>query len=251
MYTFKKHYLCHRFTKRSHMKRILTVFFLIIFTLTAKAQRPDLPGQLLFDFGFNSWSNNPTGSSLSWFESKTVNMAYYYDLPIGNGGWTITPGIGMSWEKYSFSNNTTMVSQIVDDQRFIRVVDLNEQFGDNLDFDKSKLGINYIDLPLEIRWYAKRNQYSKGFRVGVGGKVSYRYSSFTKLKFEDPLQDPRMLKDRQNIGLDRWRYGLQLRIGWGGIGVFAFYELSDKFSNPPLGGVDTSTFTWGLSLTGF
>lgn len=233
------------------MKRILTLLFLITITFSAKAQRPDLPGQLLFDFGFNNWFDEPTGAELNWFQSKTVNMTYYYDLPIGNGGWTITPGLGMSWEKYSFDNNTTLVSSVVNDQRIIRVTDLNDEFGDNLSFDKSKLGLFYIDLPLEIRWYAKRNQYSKGFRVGFGGKVSYMYSSFTKLKFEDVLEDPRMIKDRQKLGFDRLRYGLQLRAGWGGFGVFAFYELSDKFKNPPLGGVNTSTFTWGISLTGF
>lgn len=233
------------------MKRILSLSFLILFCFNAKAQKPDLPGQLLVDFGFNNWTSTPTGAELNWFQSNTFNMAYYYDLPIGNGGWTFTPGVGMSWEKYAFDNNTNLVSRINNDQRFTQVVDLNDEFGDNLNFDKSKLGLYYVEIPLEIRWYAKRDKYSKGFRVAAGGKISYLYSSFTKIKFEDPLRDQRMLKDRQELGFNRFRYGVQIRAGWGGFGVFGFYELSNKFDSPPIGGVDTSGFTWGISLTGF
>lgn len=251
MYTFKKHYLCHRFTKRSHMKRILSLLFLVTLSFSAYAQKPDLPGQLLFDFGFNSWSETPNDLSLDWYKSKTVNMTYYYDLPLGNGGFTFTTGLGTSWEKYTFDNNSTIVSRVNNGNRIIDVVDLNDEFGQNLNFNSSKLGLFYVDLPIEFRWYAKRNQYSKGFRVAVGGKVSYRYSSFIKLKFEDVLGDPQMIKDRQNLGFDRLRYGAQLRIGWGGFGVFGFYELSDKFKTAPTGGLNTSTFTWGISLTGF
>lgn len=251
MYTSKKLYLCHRFTKRSHMKRILTILFLVIISVSAKAQRPDLPGQLLVDFGFNSWANTPTGLDLNWFKSKTVNMTYYYDIPIGNGGWTLTPGVGTSWEKYTFDNNSTLISTVNNGQRIIQAVDLNDEFGANLNFQSSKLGLFYVEMPLEIRWYAKRNQYSKGFRVAVGGKIGYRYSSFTKLKFEDVLEDPRMVKDRQDLGFNRFRYGIQARVGWGGFGTFIFYELSDKFENAPLGGINTSTLTWGISLTAF
>lgn len=251
MYTFKKHYLCHRFTKRSLMKRILTLFSLITLTFSAYGQKPDLPGQLLVDFGFNTWTEKPTGTDLNWFQSNTFNMAYYYDLPIGDGGFTITPGLGMSWEKYAFNNNSTLISNVNNGQRFIQVVDLNDEFGQNLSFDKSKLGLYYIDLPLEVRWYAKRDEYSQGFRVALGAKISYLYSSFTKIKFEDVLTDPRMLKDRQDLGFNRFRYGVQLRAGWGGFGFFGFYELSDKFDNAPIGGMNTSTLTWGISLTGF
>ncbi|RKQ49776.1 outer membrane protein with beta-barrel domain [Roseivirga pacifica] len=250
MYTFKKYYLCHRFKQRNYMKKSLLIFALIFVAFSAKAQRPDLPGALVFDFGFNSWSDKPTGADLNWFQSKTVNATYFYDLPIGKGGFTLTPGLGMSWEKYTFDNNTTLVSSISNGQRTTEVVDLEDQFG-SLSFDKSKLGLFYVDMPLEIRWYANRDKYSRGFRVAAGGKVGVLYSSFTKVKFQDALGDNRMLKDRKELGFNRFRYGLQARVGWGGFAIFSFYELSDKFDNPPAGGADTRTLTIGISLTGF
>lgn len=235
------------------MKRIIAVFIFIIISFSVKAQRPDLPGQLIFDFGFNSWTSTPEGAELDWFESKTVNAAYFFDLPIGNGGWTFTPGVGMGWENYSFSNNSTIVPNLntTTGARGVEFVDLNDEFGQNLSFNKSKLGLYYVDVPLEIRWYAKRNQYSRGFRVAVGGKVGYNYSSFTKLKFEDALDDRQMVKNRNNLNINNFRYSVHTRLGWGGFGVFFSYELSDKWKTPPTGGENTSTLTWGISITAF
>lgn len=233
------------------MKRILIVLSFIITSFSAQAQRPDLPGQLLVDLGFNTWANMPEDASLSWFESKTVNLTYYYDLPIGNGGWTFTPGVGMSWENYSFDNNTTLTADIIDNTRTVRIQELGDKYGDNFKYNKSKLGLYYVDIPLELRWYAKRNQYSKGFRVAIGGKVGYNYSSFTKVKFEDALEDRRMLKDRLDLNINNFRYGVHTRVGWGGFGAFISYELSDKWKTPPPGGANTRTLTWGISFTGF
>ena len=235
------------------MKRIIAAFILIFISFAAQAQRPNLPGQLIVDFGFNSWGSRPDGLDLNFFPSNTFNFSYYYDIPLGDGGWTITPGIGLSLEKYDFKDNKTIVSNInsTAGTRTVDVVDLNEEFGANLSFKSSKLGMNYVDIPIEFRWFARRNQYSKGFRFAVGGKVGYNYSSFTRINFKDALGDNRMLKDRQNLNFNKFRYGVIGRVGWSGFGVFGFYELSDKWENPPVGGANTRTLTIGISLTAF
>jgi hypothetical protein len=225
---------------------------IIMLSYAAKAQRPDLPGSLIVDLGVNSWSSAPTDLKLNGFQSKTVNIIYYYDLAIGSRGLTFTPGIGLGLEKYSFDGDKTLTSTVNNTNvRSVAVSDLSTVYPQANSFDKSKLGLNYLDVPLEFRYYTSKDNMSRGFRVALCAKVGVLYSSFTKVKFEDNAADRRMVKDRQDLGFNRFRYGIQSRIGFGGFSLFGYYELSDKFDTPPAGGVDTRTLTIGVSLTGF
>ena len=225
---------------------------LLLANFPVQAQRPDLPGHLLLDVGLNVWNRSPVNLSLNTFESKTVNITYYYDLPLGNNGITFTPGIGVGLEKYSLKNNFTLTS-FVDNSgvRSVQAEPLADIVDDFIKFGKSKIGMNYLDIPLEIRYYASKTQYNKGFRMAIGAKIGVLYSSFVKYKFEDRGGSRRMVKDRQNLGLNRFRYGVQARIGFGGFGLFGFYELSNKWQNAPQGGQNTKTLTIGISLTAF
>lgn len=236
------------------MRKIgLLLVGIIMLSYAAKAQRPDLPGSLIVDLGVNSWSSAPTNLKLNGFQSKTVNIIYYYDLAIGSRGLTFTPGIGLGLEKYSFEDDKTLTSTVNNNnnERSVAVSDLSTVHAQANSFDKSKLGLNYVDVPLEFRYYTSKDNMSRGFRVALGAKVGVLYSSFSKVKFEDNAADRRMVKDRQDLGFNRFRYGIQSRIGFGGFSLFGYYELSDKFDTPPAGGADTRTLTIGISLTGF
>ena len=255
MYTFKKYYLCHALRKNDFepmRKLLVAIVGVFIFGFSAFAQRPDLPGHLIFDIGINSWSKVPVGAEMNVFKSKTVNILYYFDLPIGNGGVTFTPGIGLGLERYAFDNNTTLTTSI--DNSGVRTVGVGQLETIHLNsrsFDKTKLATNYLDIPLELRYYASENDYSRGFRVALGPKIGILYSSFTKVKLEDELRDTRILKDKQSFGLNKFRYGIQARVGWAGFSLFGYYELSDKFEIFPPGAQNTRTVTFGITLTGF
>lgn len=233
-------------------KSLLGVLGLVLMSLSVQAQRPDLPGALLVDIGVNSWSNTPTNISLNSFQSKTVNLTYYYDLPLGNNGFTFTPGIGLSLERYSIEDDFTFTSSVdASSVRTISATDINSLVSNPISFDKSKLALHYLDIPLELRYYKSKNQYNRGFRAALGIKAGVLYSSFVKYTYEDRGGDNRTVKDRQDLGLNRFRYGVQARVGFGGISLFGFYELSDKWDIAPAGGEDTKSLTFGISLTGF
>ena len=228
---------------------LVGIFF---FSSLAFAQRPDLPGSLVVDIGLNSWSTKPDGLDLNTWQSKTVNIIYYYDLPLGSKGLTLTPGFGLGLEKYSTSNETTLTSAVNNSNvRTVSVSPLADVYPAASSFGKSKIGMNYIDIPVELRYYTSKNNYSRGFRMALGVKAGILYSSFTKTRFEDNATDDRLVKDRQQLGLNRFRYGVNARLGFGGFSFFGYYELSDKFEIAPTGGADTRTLTFGISLTGF
>ena len=218
----------------------------------AFAQRPDLPGSLVVDIGLNSWSKLPDGLELNTFQSKTVNIIYYYDLPLGDKGFTITSGFGLGLEKYSTDNNTTLTSAVNNNnERVVAVTQLSDIISNANSFGKSKIGLNYFDIPVELRYYSNKNNFSRGFRGALGIKAGILYSSFTKIRYEDAATDKRLIKDRQQLGFNRFRYGINARVGFGGFSFFGFYELSDKFEFAPTNGTDTRTLTIGISLTGF
>ena len=234
-------------------KLILSVFSLVIFSGVSLAQRPDLPGSLVIDLGLNSWSTVPTNGNLNTWKSKTVNITYYYDLPIGKGGLTFTPGIALGLEKYAFDNAEFTLTSALDanNNRTTAVTGIGDVYGNGNIYDISKLGLNYLDVPLEFRYYTNSNDFKRGFRFALGAKVGVLYSSFTKVKFEDAAADDRQIKDRQQLGINRFRYGVQGRIGIGGFSFFAFQNLSDLFDDAPIGGAETRTLTIGISITGF
>lgn len=230
----------------------LALVGIMFFGSLAIAQRPDLPGSLVIDLGLNSWSDKPTGAELNTWQSKTVNLIYYYDLPIGDNGWTITPGFGLGLERYAFDNNTTLTSVVNNqNERIVSVTNLTDLLPSANSFDKSKLGLNYLDVPVELRYYTRKDNFNRGFRVALGLKAGILYSSFTKLKYEDAATDNRLTKDRQQLGINRFRYGVNARFGFGGFSFFGYYALSDTFETAPDGAANTRALTIGISLTGF
>lgn len=235
------------------MKKLaFAVVALVMLGNLAKAQRPDLPGALIIDIGINNLSNAPDNINTNSFQSKTVNITYFYDLPIGNSKFTFTPGIGLGLEKFSFKNNYSLESSFdANDELQVAPILLSDNLTNVLEYGRSKLGANYLDIPLEFRFYTRKNQYARGFRAAIGGKVGVLYSTFTKYKYQDSNGDNHMVKNRANYGLNRFRYGVQARVGFGGFSLFGYYELSDKFDTPPPGGENTSNMTFGIALTGF
>lgn len=233
-------------------KLLLAVTGLFFMSLTAQAQRPDLPGAFIVDVGLNNWGNAPDNISLNNFQSKTVNLTYYYDFAIGSKGFTFTPGIGLGLEKYSLEDNITFVSSINNSGvKSISTANLANVVNNGFSFGKSKVAMNYVDIPLELRWYSSGDRYNRGFRAAIGGKVGVLYSSFVKFRYEDTAGDENLIKNRQNLGLNRFRYGVQGRVGFGGFSIFGFYELSKKWDVAPTGGANTKALTFGISLTGF
>ena len=235
------------------MKKILfSIVGLLLLNISALAQRPDLPGAFIVDIGLNNWAEAPTNLDLKTFQSKTVSFTYSWDLPIGNKGFAFTPGFGLGTERYSFDAAYT-IGTVTDNTgaRTVSTDDLTQIIPDASVIGKTKAGMNYLDVPLELRYYVNRDDFDRNFRVAIGGKIGVLYSSFTKYRYEDFSGDNRLIRDRKDMGLNRFRYGIQARVGWGGFSFFGFYELSDKWDVTPTGGENTKNLTIGISLTGF
>jgi hypothetical protein len=208
--------------------------------------RPSLPGNLVWEFGTNLALNSPDNFNLAWFGSRSFNFYYQFEKRIGSSKFAFAPGVGFGSLRYKFSNNFTLAYET--DISGVRRIEVEPAAASLGSIKKSMLITNYVDVPIEFRFYTNPEDVNRSFHVSVGGYFGYLFDSKTKIK----NSDNRLVKDKQNYDLNYFRYGASMRIGVGGFNLFGRYSLSPLFQpGKAPGGEDFTTLTLGLSVIGF
>lgn len=223
-----------------------------------KVARPDIPGNFMIDVGVNRALDRPNNFRQGFWGSRTVNLYYQYPIRLGKTKFSFNPGIGLSLERWKFTNGFTLRDTVELTSTGGIAETQIEQY--NLVRGSSILGVsarksmfvtNYVEVPLEFRFDTRPEDIARSFNVAIGGRVGVLYDAFTKLKYE---QDGEMitLKNKRNFGLNSIRYGVYLRFGIGGFNWFVNYNLSDTFaSGKGPAGTTMNSFTAGISVNGF
>ncbi|GAA4847676.1 outer membrane beta-barrel protein [Algivirga pacifica] len=229
------------------LSRILLIN-LIALTLTgihAYGQMPaSIPGNLYIDFGPAFFSENPDDIRLET-QSRGVNITYLYKAELGESKFSFNPGLGYGHESYFFKNQETI--QDTGDQNVI--LNINDQF-DISDFKKSKLAVNYIDIPLELHY--RSNPGINSFLLGIGIKGGVRFNTHTKIKLETDNDDLVLQKVYDDFNVRRFRLGAMARIGYGRFHVFGYYGLVPLFTEKAFEGNNNDhPIFFGISLSRF
>jgi Outer membrane protein beta-barrel domain len=221
------------------------------------SRRPDIPGTFALEFGFNQDLSAPNEFDLGFWGSRSANLYYQYDIRILKSSFSFVPGIGLSLERFKFSNDNTMGYADGDLESIVMIPPADAGF---TDIKKSQLITNYIDVPLEIKYSTKPDDPARSFKISVGGRVGYLYDSFTKLKYKED-GEVKKLKNKEDFNLNKFRYGLSGRIGIGNFSFFCYYNLtplfeegkglSDIISSENSVKNDFNTLTIGISLASF
>ncbi|MEM9325402.1 MAG: outer membrane beta-barrel protein [Bacteroidota bacterium] len=204
--------------------------------------QPELPGDLMIDFGFNIMTDAPPEMGVNFFPSRTFGIYYIQKFKL-NDYFTFNAGLGLTAEKLAFEEELNFQE---DDDGMISFDTLTD-FGS---IRSNKLAINYLELPVEFRYYPFRTVDGEGLFVGVGGIFGFRMESHTKVKYTLE-QENRVQKLRADFGLSDLRYGLQVRVGLRGIHAFGKLYFSDLFSETPVEGFNPNFWTFGVSISGF
>lgn len=193
--------------------------------------RPNIPSDLKFEFGFNQLNNRSEDMSMKFFASRTFNIYYQYPVSIfgETSGFTMDIGIGIGTDKYAFKDDQTLYNNPAVGPEASMLKDITDVLGDEIDINKNVVAANYFDIPLDFTYHFNKLNYSKGFKISVGGKVGYLYESHTKLKYEDSDGLKRKIKDSQNYGFEKFRYGLSLKAGTPGFYVWSYIGLNQVF----------------------
>ncbi len=216
--------------------------------------RPNIPADLKLEFGFSQMNNRPEDLSVNFFGSRTFNIYYQYPIPIfgKNSGISIDPGIGIGTDKYSFKNGQNLFNAPAIGPESSTMREISAVYGDDITVNRSNFAANYIDIPLDFTYHLNKNNYNKGFRISLGGKVGFLYNAHTKIKYEDGNGLERKIKDAQNYGLEKIRYGLSLRAGSPGFYFWTYYGLNSVFQeNRGPFGTRASQFNFGIAVNVF
>lgn len=148
----------------------------------------------------------------------------------------LVSGLEFAFNNYMFDDNV-ILEEVGNTTVFREVEDVN--------FEKSKLTQSSVNLPLMATLEYNRENGKDGFTIGAGPFVGYRLGSHTKQKYD---LDGRTEKDktRDSFNLTDFQYGLEGVVGYGGVNLFAKYNMNDLFKENR--GLQTSVVSFGFRL---
>ncbi|MEP3388041.1 MAG: outer membrane beta-barrel protein [Reichenbachiella sp.] len=243
---------------RYMMKKIIFPFFAVLLltsshlvkaqlTEEVKKKTPELPGQIMVDFGFNSTTDAPSNMPYHWWRSKSVGIYFVKSFEFSKK-LELRPGIGVSLEKFGHNKNMGVFSYQEDINGSVSI-EFDTIPGSGL--KKNQLAVNYFEAPVEVRFNFNGNEKKDGLFLAIGGSAAYRFESHTKIKYTDEYGNKMKDKQKNDFGLNKIRLGAYGRLGYRSFSVFYKTYFTNVFnSDGPTGTADMLYSTIGVSLTG-
>ncbi|GAB3523582.1 porin family protein [Emticicia fontis] len=192
------------------------------------------------DFGFylglNNWANGPSAvPSLQTWGSRFIALSFQRNATLVNGkqmDLALTYGPEIAWNNFMFEGNNY-------------IDHTNEQVEflvSNKSLNKSKLVETSLNLPVMLNFGFEEAK----LKIGLGGYIGYRIGTYRKLKFNDSSKKE---IDRNNYGMNDFRYGLTAEIGRRrGITFFGRYDMGDLFRSGQKNTAGLQAWTIGIRL---
>jgi len=225
-----------------------------IATTRKTTARPDIPGAFVVELGLNRANGAPGEFKQGFWGSRTINFYYQYEFRILKSSFSFVPAIGLSLERYKFTNNYVVGYSSTNATTPSMIPPGNTGLSN---IKRSQLITNYIEIPAELRWTLNPEDPARSFKVGVGGRIGYMYDSFAKVSYSENGERKKM-KDKQDFNLNKLRYGVTGRIGFGNFSLFGYFNLTPLFEKDKGlkdGNTNSfnnfSTYTIGISLASF
>ncbi len=172
------------------------------------------------------WQEIPEDLDVRIF-NRGFNSYFMYDYPIAKTNFAIGFGLGLSY--HNLHSNGILKREVDETLGFTGETEFNIIAGD---YRTNKLTLAYIDMPVEIRFRTKNILNS--FKVAIGFKAGYNIKNYTK--YDGDLLDGTLDKDGEVPKIktkeydiehiERFRYGITTRIGYGKINITAYYSLT-------------------------
>lgn len=189
--------------------------------------------QFYFGITYNVLNIKPKGVSQNSF-STGLNIGFLRDFPVNKKRtFAIAPGLGFSYSNYKENlvvgnlDKTINYSLIVSD----------------VNYDKNKLALYFVDVPVEFRWRTSTFDSHKFWRIYTGFKFSYLLLS--QSRYVDANQN---FKINNNPDISKIHYGAYLSAGNNSWNLYAYYGLNNMFKKGNLNGnpIQLSTLNVGL-----
>lgn len=199
----------------------------------------------LIQGGITQWAGRPDTLSMTGV-SRSLNVYFMMAFPFRtNPHLSAALGLGVGGDAIFFKNTDIRIRDNVTNIAFRNVADTNH-------FKKYKLGTDYLEVPVELRWTSRPDDDAHSIKIALGVKVGQLINAKTKGKnlvnsAGTSISDYKE-KEFSTRFFNKRRFVATGRIGYGHFGIFASYQLSQVFIENV--GPNVHPFTVGLSLTG-
>lgn len=197
---------------------------------------PGLDDRLIIDITLDNFAESPASMEVNTFKSRGINVKLMKDKLINNSSFSI--GYGLAFGSQNFDTDRLIITDDTAGRTHFVAVD------PNVDVKKNKLSVNYLDIPLELRYRSKTIKKDNKFKISAGFKIGILLQSHIKYDDNDGKVKYYRIKN-----LNKYRYGVEGRIGYGIWGLNAYYSLLPLFDENKA--PELVPVSFGLSITPF
>ena len=217
--------------------------------------------RVLIELNYTGWYNDDSSFfgedsvQMKWF-NRGLNLYFMWDLILGDkekSRFAFAPGLGISCHNvYMNARPTTVIDQetLTAGSVFVPITD---------NYRNNKIATTHIEVPLELRYRSKPDQFSRSFKVAVGLRLGYLWQKNYKYKGEisvpniDPEEADNILSVKTKSltipGMSKYRFGPSLRIGYGNVSLVGFMSLNKLFEENR--GPGLQPFSIGVTFNSF
>ena len=193
-------------------------------------------GHMLIDVGYETFSGRPNNTNFEWYNNG-LNIQLFYDQLFGQSGFSGAIGVGFSTQSY-YSNK-----QIRRDSTQ-EILYSNWLTPESL-YEKNKVSTSWIEVPVELRFRSKEDDWGYRWKFSVGGKVGFLIDTHDKLVDLNGVK----YKTYYFPDMNNFRVGLIGRAGYGKVNFTTFFSLTEFFI--PGRGPEMKQISIAISLVPF
>lgn len=225
-------------------------------TLKQNAQKVKFVDESQDHFMFNITFDNLLDKGADSFYNGNVfnpNLGFYflYDLPLGKSGFSVAPGLGLTFSKVNLDNS--ILTQDSLGTTFLSA-SKHPWFGTNskLSYSGSSFYTSWLEVPLELRYKSKPINGRSSIKVAVGVRAGIRLAANSKVSY----YDQNLLREVDSkmspySDLASFRYGMTFRVGYGALNLFGYYGMNQLIKdNKNYNNLDLRQYSIGISITG-
>ena len=165
---------------------------------------------------YNILQQRPENLSQNKF-SLGLSLGFLRDMPI-NKERTVAIAVGFGYSLNNFNQNL-FITKLNGDTSYSLI-------DPDLTYDKNKIILHYVDLPIEFRWRTSTPSSHRFWRVYTGLKVSYLF--FDNYKFKGNGNE---FAIDGNGDLNKFQYGAYMAVGYNTWNFHMYYGLNPLFKN--------------------
>jgi Outer membrane protein beta-barrel domain len=187
--------------------------------------------QFYIGISYNALQDRPIGISQKKF-TPSFSLGFLRDMPI-NKKRTIAIAAGLGYAINNFNENL-LISENSGSISYNNI---------NTSYDRNKLILHYVELPIEFRWRTSTPESHKFYRIYAGFKCSYLV--YDRSKYIDANAT---IKVTGNPDFNKLQYGTYIAFGNNSLTFHIYYGLNPIFKSGMINGkpIETKTLNFGL-----